>query len=166
MTSLQVCAYLCICWELRFHEKANQFQSTNQPILSQFTGTIKHESQQLLLVLIWTIVSFEYWNLWYALACFELTKAFCNYYCDIWCVDVVWHYVKIIFIAGNFSGQRNHEIVVAKAGSIELYRPDDTGKLISISETPVFSVVRSLLAFRLAGTKYLSSFFEIFLIIN
>ena len=53
---------------------------------------------------------------------------------------------------GNFSGPKVQEIVVAKGNAIELLRPDDTGKVISVCSTPVFSVVRSLLAFRLAGT--------------
>jgi splicing factor 3B subunit 3 len=42
---------------------------------------------------------------------------------------------------------------VAKGNIIELIRPDDTGKMITIAETPVFAVVRSLLAFRLAGAN-------------
>lgn len=56
-------------------------------------------------------------------------------------------------IYGNFSGPKNHEFVVAKGSSIELLRPDDTGKMITIAETPIFAVVRSLLAFRLAGAN-------------
>ena len=45
------------------------------------------------------------------------------------------------------------EIVCAKGNQIELLRPDDTGKLISVCVTPVFAVVRSWLAFRLAGSN-------------
>lgn len=56
-------------------------------------------------------------------------------------------------IYGNFSGSKAQEIVVAKSNSIELLRPDDTGKMISICETPVFAIVRSLLPFRLAGAN-------------
>lgn len=58
--------------------------------------------------------------------------------------------LKSLF-SGNFSAPKSQEIVVAKGNVIELLRPDDTGKVISICSTPVFSVVRSLLAFRLAG---------------
>lgn len=58
-----------------------------------------------------------------------------------------------VSIYGNFSGPKSHEFVVAKGSSIELMRPDDTGKMITIAETPVFAVVRSLLAFRLAGAN-------------
>ena len=58
---------------------------------------------------------------------------------------------NLFLITGNFSGPKNHEFVVAKGSSIELLRPDDTGKMITIAETPVFSVVRSLMPFRLAG---------------
>ena len=58
-----------------------------------------------------------------------------------------YHNVK----PGNFSGPKNQEIVAARGSAIELLRPDDTGKVISICFTPLFSVVRSLLPFRLAG---------------
>jgi hypothetical protein len=55
--------------------------------------------------------------------------------------------------AGNFTGPKQQEIVVAKGHTIELLRPDDTGRVCTICVTPTFAVVRSLLAFRLAG-KY------------
>jgi hypothetical protein len=58
------------------------------------------------------------------------------------------------FLTGNFSGPKNQEIVTARGSFIELLRPDDTGKIIVICETPVFAVVRSLLPFRLAGLYY------------
>jgi splicing factor 3B subunit 3 len=57
----------------------------------------------------------------------------------------------MFYLLGNFSGPKNHEIVVCKGNSIELLRPDETGKLVSICETPAFCVVRSILPFRLAG---------------
>ena len=59
--------------------------------------------------------------------------------------------INILHDTGNFSGPKHHEIVIAKGSAIELLRPDDTGKMISIAETPMFCVVRSILAFRLAG---------------
>jgi hypothetical protein len=34
---------------------------------------------------------------------------------------------------------------------LELLRPDDTGRVISICCTPLFCIVRSIQAFRLAG---------------
>ncbi len=52
---------------------------------------------------------------------------------------------------GNFSGPKNQEIVVARGTGIELLRPDDMGRVVTVCFTPVFAVVRSLLAFRLAG---------------
>lgn len=61
-----------------------------------------------------------------------------------------YHYVW----PGNFSGPKNQEIVAARGSAIELLRPDDTGKVISICFTPLFSVVRSLLPFRLAGKSW------------
>ncbi len=54
-------------------------------------------------------------------------------------------------MTGNFSGAKAQEIVIAKSNSIELLRPNDTGKLVSICETPLFAIVRSILPFRLAG---------------
>jgi hypothetical protein len=57
---------------------------------------------------------------------------------------------------GNFSGPKNHEIVVAKGNVIELLRPDDMGKVVSVCCSPVFATVRSLLPFRLAGTQHTS----------
>eukprot|EP01035_Chromulina_nebulosa_P023216 gene23216-30092_t len=56
-------------------------------------------------------------------------------------------------IYGNFSAPKQQEIVVAKGGVLELLRPDDTGKVISICSTPVFGVIRSLLPFRLSGAN-------------
>jgi hypothetical protein len=44
--------------------------------------------------------------------------------------------------------------VAAKGNVLELLRPDDTGKVISICSTPVFCIIRSLHPFRLAGMHY------------
>ena len=59
---------------------------------------------------------------------------------------------------GNFSAPKQQEIVVAKGGVLELLRPDDTGKVISICSTPVFGVIRSLLPFRLSGISILYTY--------
>lgn len=56
-------------------------------------------------------------------------------------------------IYGNFSAPKVQEIVVAKGSILELLRPDDTGKMVSVCSTPVFSLVRSLIPFRLAGAN-------------
>jgi len=58
-----------------------------------------------------------------------------------------------VAVYGNFSGSKAHEIVCARGSGIELYRPDETGRMISINYTPCFCVVRSLLAFRLLGSN-------------
>lgn len=58
-----------------------------------------------------------------------------------------------VAVYGNFSGPKQQEIAVAKGSFIELLRPDDTGKVISICSTPVFAVIRTLLAFRLSGSN-------------
>lgn len=56
-----------------------------------------------------------------------------------------------VAVYGNFSQAKAHEFVVAKGNMIELLRPDETGKMISVCSASVFAVVRSLLPFRLAG---------------
>ena len=59
--------------------------------------------------------------------------------------------VMLIVMVGNFSGPKQQEIVVAKGNILELLRPDDTGKVISINSTNVFSIIRSLYPFRSTG---------------
>jgi hypothetical protein len=59
--------------------------------------------------------------------------------------------VMVIIMVGNFSGPKQQEIVVAKGNILELLRPDDTGKVISINSTNVFSIIRSLYPFRSTG---------------
>lgn len=56
-------------------------------------------------------------------------------------------------IPGQFSSDNVQEVVVAKVGgALELLRPDEaTGKVVSVGETPTFSVIRSVAAFRLTG---------------
>ena len=58
-----------------------------------------------------------------------------------------------VAIYGNFSGPKQQEIVAAKGSLLELLRPDDTGKVISICSTPTFGLIRSLKSFRLAGAN-------------
>lgn len=57
----------------------------------------------------------------------------------------------VMVMIGNFSGPKQQEIVVAKGNILELLRPDDTGKVISINSTNVFSIIRSLYPFRSTG---------------
>lgn len=54
-------------------------------------------------------------------------------------------------VAGSFSAAKAQEIVVSHGTSIELMRPDETGKVQTVHSTSVFGVVRSLDAFRLLG---------------
>jgi hypothetical protein len=55
---------------------------------------------------------------------------------------------------GNFAAAKSQEFVVIRGGnSIELLRPDDTGKLQSIAQTPLFCIVRNIFPFRLAGKR-------------
>lgn len=56
-------------------------------------------------------------------------------------------------VYGNFSAPKAQEIVVARGNVLELLRPDDTGKVLTICATPVFAVIRSLHPFRLVGSN-------------
>lgn len=52
---------------------------------------------------------------------------------------------------GNFSGPKAQEIIVGKGKVLELFRPDENGKMQSILAVDIFGVIRSLLPFRLTG---------------
>jgi splicing factor 3B subunit 3 len=56
-------------------------------------------------------------------------------------------------VVGQFSGSKQQEIVVCRAGTrLELIRPDTTtGKTHSLVEQSTFGNVRSLASFRLTG---------------
>lgn len=56
-------------------------------------------------------------------------------------------------IYGNFSAAKAQEIIVSRGKSIELLRPDDTGKVQSVLSQEVFGLVRCLLPFRLTGAN-------------
>ena len=55
---------------------------------------------------------------------------------------------------GNFSGQKQQEIIVSRGTFLELLRPDpSSGKVVSVLVTDVFGHARSLAAFRLTGSS-------------
>ncbi|GBF95175.1 splicing factor 3B subunit 3-like [Raphidocelis subcapitata] len=56
-------------------------------------------------------------------------------------------------IYGNFSAPKAQELVVARGHALELLRPNDSGKLVTVASTYVFGCVRSLAAFRLTGAS-------------
>ena len=56
-------------------------------------------------------------------------------------------------VFGNFSAPKKQEIVVVKGGYIELLRPDETGRLMSICTTAAFATVRQMKPFRLIGSN-------------
>jgi len=52
---------------------------------------------------------------------------------------------------GNFSAAKQHEVLVSRGKFIELYRPDETGRMISVCAQECFGVVRAMVPFRLTG---------------
>lgn len=53
--------------------------------------------------------------------------------------------------AGNFTGAKSQEIVVARCNSLELLGFDENGRVHVICASSTFALVRSLISFRLAG---------------
>lgn len=56
-------------------------------------------------------------------------------------------------VYGNFSAPKAQELVVSRGKTLELLRPDETGKVQSIYSEEIFGVVRSLAPFRLTGAN-------------
>jgi splicing factor 3B subunit 3 len=57
-------------------------------------------------------------------------------------------------ILGQFSGTKEQQIVTATGSRLTLHRPDATqGKITPILSHDVFGIIRSLAAFRLAGSN-------------
>ena len=57
-------------------------------------------------------------------------------------------------VHGNFSGSKQQEIIVARGRVLEILKPDpNTGKLHSIYAVDTFSLVRSILPFKLTGSS-------------
>ncbi|KAF3322313.1 splicing factor 3B subunit 3-like protein [Carex littledalei] len=54
---------------------------------------------------------------------------------------------------GSFIGGKSQEIVVASGKSLELLRPDDSGKVVTLHSVEVFGAIRSLVPFRLTGSQ-------------
>lgn len=57
-------------------------------------------------------------------------------------------------ILGNFSGTKEQQIITASGSRLVLNRPDPTqGKIDTIISHDVFGIIRTLAAFRLAGSN-------------
>lgn len=56
-------------------------------------------------------------------------------------------------IYGNFSAPKAQEIVCSRYKTLELLRPDDSGKVQSILSVEIFGVIRALHPFRLTGAS-------------
>ncbi|KAG8409877.1 pre-mRNA-splicing factor rse1 [Metarhizium acridum] len=57
-------------------------------------------------------------------------------------------------IIGQFSGTKEQQIVTASGPRLNLYRPDiNSGKIIKLLSHDVFGIIRSIAAFRLAGSS-------------
>ncbi|KAI8815119.1 CPSF A subunit region-domain-containing protein [Cladochytrium replicatum] len=54
-------------------------------------------------------------------------------------------------VAGNFSGSRQQEILVARNSVLELLKPDDYGKLNTLLSHEIFGLIRGITPFRLTG---------------
>jgi len=54
-------------------------------------------------------------------------------------------------VFGNFSAPRQQEIAVARGKILELCRPDDNGKVLTVVASEVFGTIRSIATFRLTG---------------
>lgn len=57
-------------------------------------------------------------------------------------------------ILGQFAGTKEQQIVTASGSKLTIHRPDPTqGKVTPIYSQDVFGIIRSLAAFRLAGSN-------------
>lgn len=54
-------------------------------------------------------------------------------------------------VIGNFSAPKAQEIVAVRGNNLDLLRPDDNGQITTVCSMPAFSIIRSLITFRLAG---------------
>ena len=55
-------------------------------------------------------------------------------------------------VHGNYSGAKQQEIAVARGTILEILKPDpNTGKVATICSRDTFSIIRSLISFRLTG---------------
>jgi splicing factor 3B subunit 3 len=57
-------------------------------------------------------------------------------------------------ILGQFAGTKEQQIVTASGSKLTIHRPDPTqGKVIPLYTQDVFGIIRTLAAFRLAGSS-------------
>lgn len=57
-------------------------------------------------------------------------------------------------ILGQFSGTKEQQIVTASGSRLTIHRPDPTqGKISTLLSQDVFGIIRTLAAFRLAGSN-------------
>jgi splicing factor 3B subunit 3 len=57
-------------------------------------------------------------------------------------------------IVGQFSGTKEQQILTASGSRLTLLRPDPAqGRVITLLSTEVFGIIRSIAAFRLAGSN-------------
>lgn len=59
----------------------------------------------------------------------------------------------IAAVYGSFSAPKMHEIVLACSSNLEIVRPEENGKLMTVGRSDAFGQVRSLAVFRLTGAK-------------
>lgn len=57
-------------------------------------------------------------------------------------------------ILGQFSGTKEQQVITASGSRLTLWRPDPAqGKVVTILSHDVFGIIRSIAAFRLAGSS-------------
>ena len=56
-------------------------------------------------------------------------------------------------VYGNFSAPKAQEIAVIRNKIVELLRPDETGRVQTVTTVEAFGIVRSIASFRLAGAN-------------
>lgn len=54
---------------------------------------------------------------------------------------------------GNFSAPKAQEIVVSRGKVLELLRPNELGKLVTVWTMDVFGAIRSVAPFRITGAQ-------------
>ena len=61
------------------------------------------------------------------------------------------HFAEVHFASETSTGTKQQEILVSRGKVLELLRPDESGKVQSLASVECFSLIRSIVPFRLTG---------------